>query len=97
MTSDLIYRHPNPEFLQGLGAIAEFIGCTERDVKRAILKDGLPAIRLPEGQFFTSKRCVMAWILQGYEEAMEEKDNAKRARDRARDEGAPGDRQEALS
>lgn len=74
---DLIYRHPNPEFLESLGAIAAFLGVSKADAKRAILKDGLPAFRLPEGQFFTSKKCIMAWVLQGYEQMMQKRSGAE--------------------
>lgn len=57
------YSHPNPEFLRGLGAIADYLKTSVDTVRALIYHEGLPALQLPNGNWFTSKKCLIAWSL----------------------------------
>tara|TARA_Y100000296_G_C4970538_1_gene155669 strand:+ start:115 stop:429 length:315 start_codon:yes stop_codon:yes gene_type:complete len=53
--------------LEGLPAIATFLGKSVQTVRRWILHDGLPCSKLPNGKWFTHKGLILQWIYAGHE------------------------------
>lgn len=64
---DPYFIHPNPEVLCGIAAIATYLDKSYNTVDSWIKNKGLPAVKLPTGEWTTSKQAVIAWILQGIE------------------------------
>lgn len=62
------HRHnSNPNMLEGLPSLAEFLGKSEQTAKRWIMRDGLPATKMPNGKWLTHKGLVMQWIYAGHQ------------------------------
>ncbi len=53
----------NPSILEGLPAIAQFLGKTCPTIKKWILNDGLPCYKNPSGFWTTHKGLIMQWML----------------------------------
>jgi hypothetical protein len=68
------YIHPNPEMLEGTAAIADFLNVGFNTAKKWIRNNNLPAVRSYNGRWLTSKRAVMAWVLEGLEHTSMELD-----------------------
>jgi hypothetical protein len=60
--------------LEGTAAIADFLGVGYDSARKWMKYDGLPAILNQSGRWFTSKRAVVAWILEGAERSGRELD-----------------------
>jgi hypothetical protein len=56
----------NPNILEGVAAIANFIGKSPNTAKRWILEAGLPATKTPEGLWYTHKALILQWIYAGW-------------------------------
>ena len=60
-------KNSNPNMLEGLPAIATFMGKSIETVRRWIDKEGLPATKLPNGKWLTHKGLVLQWIYAGHQ------------------------------
>ena len=60
-------RNKNPNMLEGLKEIGDFIGKRPETAKRWILEDGLPATRMPNGMWFTHKGLILQWMVAGHQ------------------------------
>ena len=60
-------KNKNPNMLEGLPSIAEFLGKSAETTRRWILKDGLPATKLPNGRWLTHKGLILQWIYAGHQ------------------------------
>jgi len=60
-------KNANPNMLEGLPAIATFLGKSANTVRRWIMEDGLPCTKLPNGIWFTHKGLILQWIYAGHE------------------------------
>lgn len=63
-------KNSNPLILEGVPAIARFLGKSYNTAMRYIKKDGLPAAKLPNGTWITHKALILQWILIGHETEM---------------------------
>jgi len=61
----------NPNMLEGLDRIAEFIGKTKLTASNWILHHGLPATKSPQGNWLTHKGLIMEWMFQGHKAELE--------------------------
>ena len=59
-------RNRNPLILEGIPAIATFLGKSYNTALRYVTKHGLPAAKLPNGTWITHKALVLQWILVGH-------------------------------
>ena len=59
-------RNKNPNMLEGLPAIAGFLGKSPATAKKWILDHGLPACKTPEGTWLTHKALILQWIYAGH-------------------------------
>lgn len=64
---DPYYIHPNPEMLEGVAAIATYLGIGYNTADKWIKTKDLPATRTWSGRWITSKQAVLAWMLEGVE------------------------------
>jgi len=53
--------------LEGLPAIATFLGKGIETTRRWIRTEGLPATKLPNGRWLTHKALVLQWIYAGHQ------------------------------
>ena len=53
--------------LEGLPAIATFLGRSVNTTRRWIMTDGLPVTKLPNGKWFTHKGLILQWIYAGHQ------------------------------
>ena len=60
-------KNSNPNMLEGLPAIATFLGKSLPTARRWIMSDGLPATKLPSGRWLTHKALVLQWIYAGHQ------------------------------
>lgn len=65
----------NPNMLEGLPSIAEFIGKSLETTRRWIRNDGLPATKLPSGRWLSHKGLILQWIYAGHQAIL--KNNAQ--------------------
>ena len=63
----------NPDMLEGLSAIASFIGKSPNTAASWITKHGLPATKLPNGRWLTHKSLVLQWIYAGHRAEIKKK------------------------
>jgi hypothetical protein len=63
-------KNKNPLILEGIPAIAAFLGKSYNTAKRYIVQDGLPAAKLPNGTWITHKALILQWILVGHQAEM---------------------------
>ena len=66
-------NHPNPNYLEGLKAIAIHMDRSTGTIRRWILHHGFPATRLPNGHWFTSCGVIDTWIIAGHRAYLEDK------------------------
>ena len=59
-------RNKNPNILEGIAAIAAFIGKSPNTTTSWILNHGLPATKTPEGLWYTHKALILQWIYAGW-------------------------------
>lgn len=64
---DPYYIHPNPEMLEGVAAIATYLGVGYNTADKWIKHHDLPATRTWSGRWITTKQAVLAWVLEGVE------------------------------
>jgi hypothetical protein len=64
---DPYYIHPNPEMLEGVAAIATYLGVGYNTADKWIKHHQLPATRTWSGRWITTKHAVLAWMLEGVE------------------------------
>lgn len=64
---DPYYIHPNPEMLEGVAAIATYLGVGYNTADKWIKHHDLPATRTWSGRWITTKQAVLAWVLEGIE------------------------------
>ncbi len=58
--------NPNPDMLEGLPAIASFMGKSAQTIAIWIKKHGFPATKTPGGTWLTHKELVFRWIIAGH-------------------------------
>ena len=56
-------QNPNEEWLVGLRAIGEFMGRSERTIRRWIATQVFPAGPLPSGHWIASKTSIRQWVM----------------------------------
>ena len=64
-------KNSNPNMLEGLPAIATFLGKSLPTARCWIMSDGLPATKLPSGRWLTHKALVLQWIYAGHQAILE--------------------------
>ena len=60
-------KNRNPNILEGIPAIADFIGKSRMTALNWIKKHGLPVTKTPEGRWYTHKGLILMWIVMGHE------------------------------
>ena len=60
------FRNKNPNMLEGIPSIAEFIGKSYDTTVRWITLHGLPATKTPSGRWFTHKGLILQWMVAGH-------------------------------
>ncbi len=60
-------QNANPNILEGLPAIATFLGKSKLTVRRWIFSAGLPVTKLPNGRWFSHKGLILQWIYAGHQ------------------------------
>ena len=63
---DKHFRNKNPNMLEGIPAIAEFIGKSYDTTYKWITLHGLPATKTPSGRWFTHKGLILQWMVAGH-------------------------------
>lgn len=63
--------NPSPAVLEGLDAIAAYLGKSRTTIWRWIIYDNFPATKLPSGTWFTTKYIIANWILAGHDAEIE--------------------------
>jgi hypothetical protein len=63
----------NPDMLEGLNAISEFIGKSPNTTASYIKRHGLPATKLPNGRWLTHKHLILQWITASHRGMLAEK------------------------
>jgi hypothetical protein len=61
------YISPNPDLLEGIPAIAHYLGKSYNTVYTWIRTKGLPAMKGYNRRWITSRQAIMAWILEDLE------------------------------
>lgn len=56
----------NPNMLEGIASIGEFIGRSYDCTRKWILMHGLPATKTPSGRWFSHKGLIFQWMLAGH-------------------------------
>ena len=64
---DPYYIHPNPDMLEGVAAIATYLGIGYNTAHRWIMECNLPAIKSDTNRWITCKQAILAWLLEGIE------------------------------
>lgn len=59
-------KKTNPDILQGLREIAEFLNRSQMTISNWIRYNGLPATKTPDGRWLTHKTLILQWIYAGY-------------------------------
>jgi|TARA_Y100000310_G_C20513702_1_gene730117 transposase-like protein len=67
------FTNKNPNFLEGIPSIAEFIGKSYDTTYKWITKHGLPATKTPSGRWITHKGLIMQWIVAGHQAELKAK------------------------
>jgi hypothetical protein len=65
-SGDKHFRNKNPNMLEGIPAIAEFIGRSYDTTYKWITLHGLPATKTPSGRWFTHKGLILQWMVAGH-------------------------------
>ena len=60
-------KNSNPNMLEGIPAIATFIGKSYNTTIIWIREHGLPATKTPQGRWFTHKGLILQWIFAGHQ------------------------------
>lgn len=60
-------RNKNPNILEGLPSIAEWIGKSINTTRLWIREHGLPATKTPRGIWFTHKGLILQWMYAGHQ------------------------------
>ena len=66
----------NPDVLEGLHSISEFLGKSVNTTAGWIKNHGLPATKTPEGKWMTHKEIIYRWIIAGHRAEMSLKDGS---------------------
>lgn len=56
---------PDSAGLWGLDEIARYLGCNYNTAKSWIERLGLPAFKLPNGRYYTTKDAISTWVMAG--------------------------------
>lgn len=62
-------KHPNlnPNILEGLPSIGNFLGKSPNTVVNWIMNHGLPATKTPNGRWLTHTQLILQWMYAGHE------------------------------
>ena len=64
-------KKPSPHVLRGMQAIADFLGVAKYTAWRYTIYKGLPAMKMPGGQWYTHKQLVWYWMMAGHDAAVQ--------------------------
>lgn len=63
----------NPNMLEGIASIAEFIGRSYNTTYKWIMEHGLPATKTPEGIWLSHKGLILQWMYAGHQSELKAK------------------------
>ena len=72
-SGDKHFRNKNPNMLEGIPSIAEFIGKCYNTTYTWITKYGLPATKTPSGRWLSHKGLILQWMLAGHQAELKAK------------------------
>ena len=64
------FQNKNPNMLEGIPSIAEFIGKCYNTTYTWITEHGLPATKTPSGRWLSHKGLILQWMIAGHQAEM---------------------------